>query len=255
MRFDGKSVLITGATSGIGAATARAFAALGADLLLTGRDEARGAAVLGSIADAAGKAAFVAADVRDAATGDVLVADAVARFGRLDVLVNNAGIIYRATAEETTDEQWRDTMAVNVDAVMHFSRAAVRVMKDQAGGGAIVNVASDASFVAGPKSAAYCTSKGAVIQLTRAMALDHATQGIRVNSVCPTDVETPMLAGEAGQLGIAPADYFAASAKSVPMGRIAQPEDVANAIVFLASDRASFITGTGLLVDGGATAQ
>ena len=255
MRFDGKSVLVTGATRGIGAATARAFAELGANLLLTGRDEACGAEVLASIADADGAAAFVAADVRDPATGDELVADAVARYGQLDVLVNNAGIIYRVTTEETTDEQWRDTMAVNVDGVMKFSRAAVRVMKDQAGGGNIVNVASDASFVAGKKSAAYTTSKGAVIQLTRAMALDHALQGIRVNAVCPTDVETPMLAGEAGQLGMTPADYFAQSAKSVPMGRIAQPEDVANAIVFLASDRASFITGIGLLVDGGATAQ
>jgi NAD(P)-dependent dehydrogenase (short-subunit alcohol dehydrogenase family) len=255
MRFDGKSVLITGATRGIGAATARAFAELGANLLLTGRDEVCGAEVLASIADADGEAAFVAADLREPTTGDALVADAVARYGQLDVLVNNAGIIYRVTAEETTDEQWRDTMAVNVDAVMKFSRAAVRVMKHQAGGGAIVNVASDASFVGGQRSAAYCASKGAVIQLTRAMALDHAAQGIRVNSVCPTDVETPMLAGEARQLGTTPEAYFAEAAKAVPMGRIAQPEDVANAIVFLASDRASFITGTGLLVDGGATAQ
>ncbi len=251
MKFHGKSVLVTGATSGIGAAAARAFAAAGARVLFTGRSLSRGAAVAASID---GDAQFVAADLLDAGACARLVAEAVSRFGGLDVLVNNAGVIHRVSAPETSDEQWRETMAINVDAVFYLCRAAIPVMEKQ-GGGAIVNVASDASLIAAPDMAAYCASKGAVLQLTRAMAIDHAAQGIRVNAVCPDNVDTPMLEEEARQLGAAYGDYLAAADAAIPLGRVAQPEDVADAVLFLASDRAAMITGIGLPVDGGVTAQ
>ena len=254
MNFDGKVVMVTGATSGIGAAAARAFAEAGAKVVLTGRNEERGLAVRDGIVERGGIAEFTAGDIRGRSVCDRLVVETVADFGRLDVLVNNAGIIYRVDAVDTTDEQWAETMAVNVSAVFYLSAAAVREMRTH-GGGVIVNVASDAALIGAPRMAAYCASKGAVLQLTRAMAIDHAREGIRINAVCPDNVDTPMLTGEAEQLGEDPAAYLRASDESIPLGHTATPEEVADVILFLASHRARFITGIGLPVDGGATAQ
>ncbi len=254
MNLAGKIVLVTGASSGIGAAVARAAAAAGAKLMLSGRSRDRGEGVARDIAVAGGRAEFLAGDLTDPAFADRLVEATADRFGRLDVLVNNAGIIHRATVDRTTDAQWHETMAVNLHAVFYLSRAAVRRMQLQGGGGAIVNIASDWGLVGGRDALAYCASKGAVVQMTRAMALDHARDRIRVNAVCPGDTDTPMLEGEFRQGGVERAAALAAHGAAVPLGRVATPEEVAQAVVFLASDAAAYITGAAQPVDGGTTA-
>jgi NAD(P)-dependent dehydrogenase (short-subunit alcohol dehydrogenase family) len=248
MDFDDKIVLVTGATSGIGDAVARRFAEAGATLVLSGRNAERGEALARDIG-----AHFMAGDLTDPAFADRLVAETVDRHGRIDVLVNNAGIVYRRTVADMSDEEWRETMAVNVHAVFFLCRAAIPIMRNQ-GGGAIVNMSSDAAFIGASAMPAYCASKAAVLQMTRAMALDHARENIRINAVCPDMVRTPMLAGEARQMGSDPESYFAAGAEGIPMGRIGEPEEVADAVLYLASERSSFVTGAGLLVDGGVTA-
>lgn len=244
-QLGGKIVLITGATAGIGAATARLFAERGATLLLTGRNEAAGQALAAELG-----ADFRAEDVAAPGAADRLIAWAVTRHGRLDVLVNNAGILFQGDSQSCTDAQWDAVMAVNVTAVFRLSRAAVAVMARQ-GGGAIINVSSDWGLVAAQQAVAYGTSKGAIVQLTRSMAADHARQGIRVNAVCPGDTDTAMLRGEAGPDVEA---RLAAMAEALPLGRLGQPRDVAAAIAFLASDDAAFITGAMLPVDGGNSA-
>ncbi|MBM3584857.1 MAG: SDR family oxidoreductase [Alphaproteobacteria bacterium] len=250
MGLDGKVALVTGATSGSGAAIARAFAASGARVMASGRDAARGRATLASLG-AAG--AFLGGDVADRAFCDRLVAATVERFGTLDILVNNAGVAFRQPVETTTDEQWNETMAVNVHAVFFLSRAALGVMKAK-GSGVVINIASDAGVIGTPKLAAYCASKGAIIQFTRAAALDHAKDGIRVNAICPTNIDTPMIEGEARQLGVDLATYRRESAACVPMGRVGTVDEVADMALFLVSDRSRFVTGAALLLDGGVTA-
>jgi NAD(P)-dependent dehydrogenase (short-subunit alcohol dehydrogenase family) len=252
-RLDGKAALITGATSGIGLAIAERFAEEGARLMLTGRNRDSGEEVVKKLG-----ADFIAGDVTKPGVADELVLKTVERFGRIDILVNNAGIVHRGTVLETSDEDFARIMAVNVEAVFRFSRAAVRRMiaqfEQSKRGGAIVNIASDWAFVAGRGELAYCTSKGAVVQMTRALAVDHARQGIRVNAVAPGDVETPMLLSGIAHRGSSAAEGLRENGEVIPMGRVGQPPEIAAAVAFLASDEASFITGTTLLADGGNTA-
>jgi meso-butanediol dehydrogenase / (S,S)-butanediol dehydrogenase / diacetyl reductase len=250
MSFAGKVVLVTGSTTGIGEACARVFAESGAAVMVCGRHAARGRLVVEAITAAGGTAQFLAADLRAPGACEQLVAATVDRLGTLDVLVNNAGILYTANALETTDEQWLDTMAVNVNALFYMSRAAVKHMK-LAGKGAIVNVASEWGLNGEPNHVAYCASKGAVVQITRCMALDHARDNIRVNSVCPGEIHTRMVDDILAKRGGDLAANLRELAAGIPMRRLADPIEVARCVHFLASDFASYVTGSNLSVDGG----
>jgi meso-butanediol dehydrogenase/(S,S)-butanediol dehydrogenase/diacetyl reductase len=250
MQFAGKVVLVTGSTSGIGEACAQAFAESGAKVMVSGRHAQRGGAVVDAICAAGGSAQFAAADVRTSGACERLIGDTIQRLGGLDILVNNAGILYTANALDTADEQWLDTMAVNVNALFYLSRAAVRHMK-AAGKGAIVNIASEWGLNGEANHVAYCASKGAVIQITRCMALDHARDNIRVNSVCPGEIHTRMVDDILAKRGGDPARNLRELAAGIPMGRLAHPTEVARCVHFLASDLASYVTGTNMSVDGG----
>jgi meso-butanediol dehydrogenase / (S,S)-butanediol dehydrogenase / diacetyl reductase len=251
MQLKDKVMLVTGATSGIGEAIAKAAAAAGAHLMLTGRSVERGEAVRAACGAAA---QFLPGDVGEAGFADRLVDETVRRCGRLDVLVNNAGVVHRHTAETATDEEWDHVIAVNVTAVFRFSRAGIKAMK-RSGGGVIVNIGSDWALVGGRNAFAYCASKGAVAQMTRAMAIDHAGDNIRVNCVCPGDIDTPMLAAGIARRGFTQEEGLKRLAAEIPLGRVAHPDEIAKAVVFLASDDSSFMTGAMMSVDGGSTAK
>lgn len=248
----GKRALITGGASGIGRATALLFAREGAAVSVVDLDEAGGQAVAQMIADNGGQAIFVRCDVSQGADCQRAVKETVNKLGGLDILFNNAGIVRRATVLETTEEEWDRVMAVNVKSIFLLSKYAIPVM-DQAGGGVIINIASAWGLVGGRRAAAYCASKGAVVLLTKAMALDHGEQKIRVNCICPGDTDTPMLRDEAQQLG-EPTERFLAEAAQRPLKRIGRPQEIAQAALYLASDASSFVTGTALVVDGGGLA-
>lgn len=250
MTFAGKVVLVTGSTTGIGEACARVFAESGAAVMVAGRNEPRGRTVVEALRAAGAKAEFAAVDLRAAGACESLVGETVQRLGRLDVLVNNAGVLYTADAIETSDEQWLETMAVNVTALFYLSRAAVGHMQ-RAGAGAIVNIASEWGLNGEPRHVAYCASKGAVIQITRCMALDHARDNIRINSVCPGEIHTRMVDDILSKRGGDPAANLRALAAGIPIGRLAAPAEVARCVRFLASEDASYVTGANLPVDGG----
>lgn len=248
----GKIALITGGSSGIGRATAVLFAREGAAVSIVDLDKTGGQAVMQSIVDFGGKAIFVLGDVSKAEDCKRAAQQTANEFGGLDILFNNAGIIHRASVLETSEKEWDRMMAVNVKSVFLLSRCVIPIMVRK-GGGVIVNVASGWGLVGGRKAAAYCASKGAVVQLTKAMALDHGEQNIRINCVCPGDVDTPLIREEAKQLGESFAK-FAGKASKRPLKRIGKPEEIAQAALYLASDASSYVTGAYLVVDGGGTA-
>lgn len=244
-----KIVLVTGAASGMGAATARLFAGAGATIIAVDLNEAG----LNDAAADFGAAFCLTGDVSDSGFCNHCIEETVKRFGRIDILVNAAGIIRRSDAAGTSDDDWRRVMAVNVDGVFFMSRAGVAVMKEQQSG-TIINFGSIWGGIGAAGTLAYCASKGAVHQITRAMALDHAPDGIRINAVCPGEVNTPMLASERD----APptqADLQALADATIPMKRLAEPEEVARVVLFLASDDASYMTGALVPVDAGYTAR
>jgi NAD(P)-dependent dehydrogenase (short-subunit alcohol dehydrogenase family) len=250
--LDGRAALVTGAASGIGRAIAGTLAGAGAAVALVDIDEAAATGGVEAIAREGGRAAFIRGDVSRSADCQRAVDRVLDRFGRLDIVVNNAGIIRRADVTELSEDDWDRVMAVNLKSVFLMSKFAVPVMT-KAGRGAIVNVSSGWGLVGGPRAVAYCASKGGVVLLTRAMAIDHGAAGIRVNCVCPGDTDTPMLRNEARQLG-EPVDTFLAESAGRPLGRIGRPEEIAQAVLYLVSDAASFVTGATLVVDGGGLA-
>jgi meso-butanediol dehydrogenase / (S,S)-butanediol dehydrogenase / diacetyl reductase len=250
MKFVGKVALVTGSTTGIGAGCARVFAESGAAVMVSGRDAARGLAVAAEIAAPAARRNSAPPTCVRRVPASALVAATVAALGGLDILVNNAGILYTANALDTSDEQWLDTMAVNVNALFFMSRAAVRQMR-RTGRGAIVNIASEWGLNGEPNHVAYCASKGAVLQITRCMALDHARDNIRVNSVCPGEIHTRMVDEIWRSAAAISSPSCEELAAGIPMRRLAQPVEVARCVAFLASDLASYVTGANLPVDGG----
>ncbi len=249
----GRTALVTGTTSGIGDAVARRLGHAGARLALTGRNGARAAELAEALAAENIEALAIPGDVTDAAFCDALVAQTEERLGWLDILVNSAGVFRQAPLAETDDALWREVMAVNVDAVFYLCRAAVGRMSAQ-GRGAIVNVAGDWGIKAAPNVFAYCVSKAAVIQMAKSITADYAAQGVRINTVCPGDVDTPMLDDLAREQGRDPDELRQASREASPNRRLATPEDIAAAVLFLASDEAQHITGVALPVEGGGLA-
>ncbi|MBT8067712.1 MAG: SDR family oxidoreductase [Gammaproteobacteria bacterium] len=241
-------VLVTGASSGIGAAIAIAFAEAGWDVMAAGRDEGR----LEEVADVSDKIVIWAGELAESDDCNELLADTIDEFGQLDCLVNNAGVIVRGDVADTTDEDWRYTMAINLDVPFFLSRAALPYLLSAEG--SIVNIASDWGLSGGERAAAYCASKGGMVLLTRAMAKDHAREGLRVNAVCPGDVDTPMLAAEAEASDMALDEYLEQAAADSTNGRVATPEEVAALTLFLAGDTSSHINGAAIPIDGGGLA-
>lgn len=239
-----KVALITGGSSGIGAACAIEFADAGWAVMAAGRDEAR----LGEVAEASDNIATWEGELEDSEDCDELVADTLDEFGRLDCLVNAAGILVRGNASDTSDDDWRDTMAINLDVPFFLCRAALPHLVDA--GGSIVNIASYWGLQGGPRAVSYCASKGGLILMTRAIARDHAQQGVRANAICPGAVDTPMLAQEADDDDDVD-EYLEAVAKKSPNKRIADPGEIAALALYLASDTARHITGTAIPIDGG----
>lgn len=253
MRLKDKVALITGGTSGIGEATAVLFASEGAQVAITGRNEQRGAAVVKRIEQHGGHAAFFRADVSIASDCRRAVEETARGFGRLDILFNNAGVFYAQTALECSEREWDEQIDVNLKGTFLMSKFALPTMIAQ-GGGVIINNSSGWGIVGGDHAVAYCASKGGVVLMTKAMAIDHGRQGIRVNCVCPGDVETPMLPADAKLRGLKWEDYIAGCANR-PLGRVGTVEEIAKAVLFLASEESSFMTGAALVVDGGGTAD
>lgn len=250
--LSGKRAIVTGAGSGIGRATAGLLAELGAAVVLADVDEERGAEAAAEITKAGGAADFVRCDVSKAADCERVVATARDVHGGVEILFNNAGIIRRSTVCEITEDDWDLVMAVNIKSIMLMSSRVIPLM-EAAGGGSIINTGSGWGIKGGAQAVSYCASKGAVVNMTRAMAIDHGPRNIRVNCVCPGDTATGMLADEARQLG-EPVDAFYQDAADRPLGRIGRPRDIAGTVAFLAADMAAFVSGAVIAVDGAGTA-
>lgn len=253
-KLNGKVALITGGTRGIGYATALLFLKEGAKVAITGRSEKYGKEAVDKLKNEGFKdVVFIQGDVSKSADAERMIQTTIKQLGHLDILFNNAGIWIEGTAETTSEADWDSIIDVNLKGTFLCSKYALPYLKKTKG--VIVNTASCDGLVAEPKCVAYCASKGGVVLLTKAMALDHAKEGIRVNCVCPGAIMTPMLEQGLPQSGPVREKYFKETVESHPIGRIGEPEEVAKAVLFLASDDSSFVTGTALSIDGGYVAQ
>jgi 2-hydroxycyclohexanecarboxyl-CoA dehydrogenase len=253
-KMDGMVAAVTGGASGIGEATVRRFIAEGAQVAFADRDAVRGHRVAAEIAAAGGKAHFVEANVGQEAACLAFIQNTVERFGRLNILVNNAGIRMYQTVVEATAESWDEILSVNLKSYAYCAKGAIPAMR-QAGGGSIVNVASVRSIVAGGNNIQYDTTKHAVAGLTRGLAMDHGGEGIRVNAVCPGPIFTPFHARRLQTSGKTVAQYNEDAASRTMLKRPGTAEEVAACILFLASNDASYVTGSLLFVDGGMSAM
>lgn len=247
-RLDGKVAIVTGAAQGIGLGIARVFAREGAAVALADLSDT-GAAAAEQLRAAGARALFVRADVSREDDVQRLVAAAAGQLGRLDIVVNNAGVVAVRTVEESTVEEWDQVLAVNVRSIFLTTKHALPHLR-AAGGGSILNVASVSSFIAQQGTPAYCASKGAVLMLTKALALDYGRERVRVNCICPGITDTPMLRFHARHADD-PDAHLGRRLERVPSGEMLYPEDMGRAAAFLCSDEAAGITGTSLVVDGG----
>ncbi|MDH4563659.1 SDR family NAD(P)-dependent oxidoreductase [Pseudomonas sp. BN411] len=249
MRFENKVVVITGGAGGVGQALVRLFAAEGARVMISDINADGCQAMVDQARELGAEADCLAGNLREKEYCEAVIARTVERFGGVDILLNNAGIIPRGTIEETTDDMWFTAMDVNLNAVFFLCRAAIPHMKKR-GGGAIVNTSSVWGTYPGPGHVAYCTSKGAVAALSKNLGRDCAPLGIRVNAVCPHEINTPMIRSGFERRGLDPDKAIEELNKTVPLGRIAEPEDIADVIAFLASDQARYIAGETVEVTG-----
>lgn len=239
MDLSGQRALVTGAAGGIGAAVVRLLRAAGVMVAVADRDPRPIEAEV-----------HLPGDLLDRDYADALPSAAAAALGGLDIVINNAGVITRGPVTETSDADWSLSIGVNVEAPFRICRAAIPIMA-KAGGGAIVNVASCWGLRPGPNHAVYCMTKAAIASLTQCMGRDHAHQGIRINAVCPNEVNTLMLRSGFAKRGFDPDTAVAELGKTVPLGRIAEPEDIAEVVLFLASDAARYLCGSLVEVNGG----
>lgn len=249
MRFEGKSTVITGGAGGIGRVLVELFAREGAQVLFCDLDEKASAELSAELRERGQETRCLAGDLGQRTFCEKLIAEAVRAHDGIDILINNAGIIPRGTILETSDDMWQAALDVNLSAVFYLCRAAIPVMRG-AGGGAIVNTASTWGLYPGPGHLAYCTSKGALAAMTRCLGRDHAPDGIRVNAVCPNEVDTPMLRSGFERRGIDPETAIEDLGRTVPLGHVASPAEIADVIAFLASSEARYVCGATIEVSG-----
>jgi NAD(P)-dependent dehydrogenase (short-subunit alcohol dehydrogenase family) len=252
LSLEDKVIVITGAASGIGLATAKLLSEMGAITVLLDIDEIHGKKVAAQIKKSGGIAEFFRCDVTSNDECKQTVDLISRKFNKIDILFNNAGVIKRKNILDLEEKDWDHVMDVNLKGIYLLSKHVIPLMM-KSGGGSIINTGSGWGLTGGSNALAYCASKGGVVNMTRAMAIDHGKNGIRVNCVCPGDTNTPMLRGEAQKLGVDEKEFLKDAANR-PINRIGTPEDIAYAVLFLASNLSSWVTGTTIVVDGGGIA-